>query len=261
MKKFLLSILGLCLLILLLSGCGPKPDQVALQLAEAVNAQDMDDALALFADDAVVTSVSPEPFNGKAEIQGWLEGMMADNFHLEAEIESAEGNHVIEQDTMSMDSMSFYGIDTLTGTSEITVADGKIKTINFSFSDETLADLQSAPFVAPEDLIGVWTVGTLIQFNQDGTFRMATKAADLDSPVSEEQPGSLELWTYDGMMMTIQAVETAGEGSTCTPDQVGAYFVRWAGEDLDRLKFEPIEDPCGARIGGLQWGNWTPVSP
>ena len=86
--------------------------------------------------------------------------MFADNFHLEAEIVEVNENVVIEHDTMTMDSMSFYGIDTLTGTSEITVEDGKIKTINFSFSDETLADLQAAPFVAPEDLIGIWTVGT-----------------------------------------------------------------------------------------------------
>ena len=267
MKKTLLSILSSCLLIVLLAGCGAKPDDVALQLVEAVNAQDLEGALALFADDAVVTSVSPEPFNGKAEIQGWLEGMFADNFHLEAEIVEVNEDMVIEHDAMTMDSMKFYGIETLTGTSKITVEDGKIKTLNFSFSDETLADLQAAPFVAPEDLIGIWTVGTTsLQFKEDGTVRAADKIADLDMPVSEEYPGSIQKWAHDGMVFMIQGVEgteAIGEGyasESCTAAQVGVYFVKWAGNDLDRLRFTVIEEPCANRLMGMQWGNWVPVS-
>lgn len=260
MKKIHLTFLGLCLLAVLLCGCGAKPDEIALQLAEATKAQDLEAALALFADDAVVTSVSPEPFTGKAEIQGWLEGMFADNFQLELEIVEVNGNVVIERDTMTMDSMRFYGIETLTGTSEITVEAGKITAFNFSFSDKTLADLQAAPFVAPENLIGIWTVGTLMQINDDGTLRVASNTADLDLPVSKEHPGSLEKWSYDGMALTMEIVESAGKG-TCSPGQAGAYFVRWAGDNLDRLKFEPIYEECSSRRGGMQWGNWTPVSP
>jgi hypothetical protein len=252
----------LCLLILGITGCSKEqPDVVALQLAEAVNNQDLESSLALFADDAVVTSVSPEPFIGKDEIQGWLEEMMADNFHLDAEIEKIEGNRAIENDTVTMDSMSYYGIDTLTGTSEVVVKGGKIKTLNFSFSDETLADLQSAPFISQEDLIGIWTVGTFMKFNEDQTFRMAIKTADLDSPVSVDQQGSSGEWTYNGMVMTMQDLEIDGEVGKCTPDQVGVYFVKWAGNDLDRLKFKPIVDPCAARNGGMQYGNWARVTP
>ena len=58
-------VLGLCLLVtgaVVLAGCQAKPDEVATQLAEALNAQDLDAALALFAEDAVVDSASPEPF-------------------------------------------------------------------------------------------------------------------------------------------------------------------------------------------------------
>jgi hypothetical protein len=261
MKKTFLSILGACLIVALLTGCGAKPDDVTLQLVEAVNAKELEDALALFADDAVVTSVSPEPFEGKAEIKGWLEEMFADNFHLEAEIVAVNDNVVIENDTMTMDSMKFYGIDTLTGTSEVTVEDGKIKTINISFSDETLADLQAAPFVAPEDLIGVWTVGTVMKINADGTLRVADKIADLDIPISEEHPGSIQKWMHDGMVFTAQGSEGVGEGyAGCTPEQVGVYFVKWAGNDLDRLRFTVIDDPCATRLMGMQWGNWAPVS-
>ena len=258
MKKILLSIL--CLLAVLLAGCAPKPDQVALQLVEAINAQDLEAALALFAEDAVVTSVSPEPFEGKAEIQGWLEGMISDNFHLEEVIAEVNGNVVVGHDTMSMDSMSFYGIDTLTGVSETTVENGEITALNFSFSDETLADMGAAPFVAPEDLIGIWSVGTFMKINEDGTARVAYKLPDLDLPVSEDHPGSLEAWSYDGMVLTLEIIEAAGEG-TCTPGQVGYYYVRWAGSDLDKLKFNAIDDECGARRGGLRWGDWASVTP
>jgi len=62
---------------------------------------------------------------------------------------------VTEKDTITIDSMDFYGIDALTGTREITVQGGLIKTLNFSFSDETLADLGAAPFVEPEDIVGM----------------------------------------------------------------------------------------------------------
>ena len=86
MKK-ILYILSLLLVAVLVTGCGgAKPDEVSLHLVDAVNAQNLEGALALFADDAVVTSVSPEPFTGKAEIQGWLEDMFADNFQLDAEL-------------------------------------------------------------------------------------------------------------------------------------------------------------------------------
>ena len=263
MNKKLLSILGSCLLIVLLTGCGVKPEDVTPQLADAVNAKDLEGALALFADDAVVTSVSPEPFNGKAEIQGWLEEMFADNFHIEAEIVNVNGNKLIERDTMTMDSMKFFGIETLTGTSEITLKKDKIKTLNFSFSDETLADLQAAPFVTPEDLIGVWTVGTFIQFNEDGTLRVADKIPDLNMPISEEHPGSSQTWTHDGMVFTIQEpYPGVGEGYTgCTPEQVGVYFVRWAINDPEKLKFKAIDEPCANRLVGMQWGDWAPVSP
>jgi hypothetical protein len=265
MKK-VLFILSLLLVAVLITGCGgAKPDEVALQLAEAVNAQDLDGALALFAANAVVISVSPEPFTGKAEIQGWLEGMFADDFQLEAEILEVNGNLVTERDTMTMDSMSFYGVEPLTGTSEITVEDGLIISLSFSWSDETLAALQNAPFVAQEDLIGVWTVGTFFKFNEDGTLRVADKLADLDMPLSEEHPGSIQNWTYDGMVITltgIAGVEGTTEGySNCTPEDVGSYLVRWKGADLDHLRFSVIDDPCATRKMGMQWGNLKPIEP
>jgi acetyl esterase/lipase len=154
MKRSVLTfgrVLGLCLLVtgvVVLAGCQANPDEVATQLAEAVNGQDLDGALALFADDAVVNSGGPAPFTGKAEIQGWLEGMFADNFELEIEILEVKGDKVVEKDTMTMDSVSALGIGSLEGISEITVQGGKITALNFTFTDESLAELQVAMLIA-----------------------------------------------------------------------------------------------------------------
>jgi acetyl esterase/lipase len=150
MKRNVLTfgrVLGLCLLvaaIIPLAGCQAKPDEVATRLAEAVNAQNLDAALALFAEDAVVNSASPEPFTGKAEIQGWLEGMFADNFKLKAEILQVEGDTVLEQDVVRMDSLRDLGIASLEGTSNIVVQGGKIAALNFVFTEESLAELEVA---------------------------------------------------------------------------------------------------------------------
>jgi acetyl esterase/lipase len=142
--KGLALVLAICIALLALTGCAAKPDAVATELAEAVNAQDLDAALKLFAEDAVVNTGGPAPFSGKEEIQGWLEGMFADNFHLEIEIVEVTGDEVVEQDTMTMDSVSDLGLGSLQGTSEITVQDGKITALDFAFSEKSAAELQVA---------------------------------------------------------------------------------------------------------------------
>ena len=142
--KGLALVLVLSIVLLVLTGCGAKPDTVATELAEAVNAQDLDAALKLFAEDAVVNSGGPAPFSGKEEIQGWLEDMFADNFYLEIEIVEVTEDKVVEQDTMTMDSVNDLGIASLQGTSEITVQDGQITALNFAFSEESATELQVA---------------------------------------------------------------------------------------------------------------------
>jgi acetyl esterase/lipase len=129
---------------LALAGCAAKPDTVATKLAEAVNAQDLDAALKLFAEEAVVNTSGLAPFTGKEEIQGWLEGMFADNFHLEIEIVEVTVDKVVEQDTMTMDSVRDLGLASLQGTSEITIQDGRITNLDFTFAEESAAALQVA---------------------------------------------------------------------------------------------------------------------
>jgi hypothetical protein len=242
--------------LLLLSGCAasaptatpiptPAPDSVALKLAEVVNARDLDGALALYADDAVVHSGGPEPFVGKAEIQGWLEDMIADNFKIEIEILEVSGDKVIEKDTMTMDSVSALGISSLTGVSEITVQGGQITALNFTFSEESLAQLQSAatPAITLEELAGTWRWdgGTGIgvadfRYHPDGAYEMIRYIAD--SEVLWDA-GTVQI---EGSLVTF----LSSEGSKyCVAGQRGSYEMSFT-ED-GQLKSELIEEECMRR--------------
>jgi hypothetical protein len=82
----------------------PKPETVAENLVEAVNAKDIEGTLALFAKDAVVNNSDPTPttYTGPAEIRGWLEKLADVNFKIEAEILEVDGDTVVKLEALSM---------------------------------------------------------------------------------------------------------------------------------------------------------------
>ncbi len=141
MKKILFV---LVIVLFALTACQAKPDQVALKLAEATNAQDLENALALFTEDAVVNTDDPATYTGQAEIKGWLEEIFADNCLVEAEIVAVKADEVTMHDTLTMDSLQALGVPSVDGTRVITVRDGKIKTMKFNYSDASAAALKEA---------------------------------------------------------------------------------------------------------------------
>ncbi len=264
-------IIGTMLLvgILLLSGCGTSaltatpeplatplpptatpiptlaPDSIALKLAEATNARNLEGALALFAEDAVVNSGGPEPFVGKAEVRGWLEGMIADNFQIEIEILEVSGDKVVEKDTMTMDSVSALGISSLEGISEITVQEGKITALDFTFAEASLAALQSAtmPAITLEDLVGTWrwdggeVIGPVdLCIHKDGAYEFIRYI--VDSEILWDA-GTIEI---DGNLVTYVSSE---DSRYCVVGQRGSYELSFA-ED-GQLKSELVEDECWRR--------------
>jgi hypothetical protein len=246
--------------MVVLAGCQAKPDEVATQLAEAVNAQDLDAALALFAENAVVNSASPEPFTGKAEIQGWLEGMFTDSSKIEIEILEVKGDTVVEKDRMTMDSLIPLGISSLEGTSEITVQGGKITALNFTFTEESLAKLP-VPIGSAEDLAGIWHqtptnsfIGEVyIQYKGDGTCRTATGTPDrLEShPLVEG-----EYWFEGGQLLSKDTGGVPPWDECVEPGTKGKYevLVYTSGN----IRLVRIEDECGGRAMVLP-GEYEPV--
>jgi hypothetical protein len=266
MKRGVLAVgrvLGLCLFVsgmVVLAGCQAKPDEVATQLAEALNAQDLEAALALFAEDAVVDSASPEPFTGKAEIQGWLEGMFADNFKVEIEIVEVNGDTVVGRDRITMDSLIPLGISSLEGTSETAVRGGKITALNFAFTEESLAKLPS-PISTAQDLVGIWHqtptnsfLGELyIQYKEDGTCRSATGTADrLEShPLVEG-----EYWFEGGQVLSKDTGGVPPWDECVEPGTIGKYEV-WM-YTTGNIRLVRIEDECSGRAMVMP-GEYEPV--
>jgi hypothetical protein len=216
-----------------------------LKLAQATNSRDLEGALALFAEDAVVNSGGPEPFVGKAAVQGWLEGMIADNFQIEIEILEVSGDKVVEKDIMTMDSVSALGIASLEGISEITVRGGRITALDFTFAEASLAALQSAtaPAITLEDLVGAWRwdggegIGLVeFRYHQDSTYEMIRYI--VDSEVLWDA-GTVEI---EGSLVTLVSSE---DSKYCEVGQRGSYEMSL--DEDGQLKSELVEDVCFRR--------------
>jgi ketosteroid isomerase-like protein len=108
----------------------------------AVNAHDLEAALALFAAHAVAqfpNQPPPNVYTGRDEIRTWLEGDFDDNIYVEVEDVQTAGDTVTATSTVQVDSLPPDFV--LRGTVEITVVDGKITSFTFTLDDDTIERL------------------------------------------------------------------------------------------------------------------------
>lgn len=141
----LIAMVAILVLPAVLYAQGTDPAAVFTALADALNAGDVDAALALVADDAVLTF--PDPgyvFTGKEEIRGWYEGLVAQNLHAEPSDFQIDGDRMTWSNKVSIDNWRALGIAPLDYTGEGTVQDGKIKSYTETMTPESLAKLQAA---------------------------------------------------------------------------------------------------------------------
>jgi acetyl esterase/lipase len=144
-RRFIHRLTGAILLAALaLSACAPKPEAVAEKLVAAVNARDVEGALALFAEDAVVDTGGPAPYTGTAEIRGWLEQLASDNFQIKAQSLEVDGDTVVETEEVSMDPWKEMDIFNLEGVRRIQTRNGLIQSLEFSLTEVSRSDLQVA---------------------------------------------------------------------------------------------------------------------
>ena len=138
----------------------PEPVVLLQQTAEvfdafnaAVNAHDVDAALALFADDAVAEFPNQPPPNlhtGTDEIRTWLESDIANNIQVEVSDVKTAGDTVTAIGKVTVDGLPPDVV--LQGTVEVTVKDGKITSFTFTLDDETLEKLGGTPL--PAETVG-----------------------------------------------------------------------------------------------------------
>jgi LPXTG-motif cell wall-anchored protein len=122
------------------------PKSVFDGLHAAVNAHDVDAALAFFADNAVVqfpNQPPPNVFRGKTEIRAWLQGDADQNIQVQTEQFEVAGEKMTWIAKVDVDDLRPLGI-TIEGPVEAVVQNGKITSFTFTLSQETLAKLQAA---------------------------------------------------------------------------------------------------------------------
>lgn len=130
---------------------GMDPAEALAALDAALNAHDLGAALALFADGAVVRYEPPPPapapalYRGKQEIRGLLERLIAQGVRVESEGYSASG----ERATSHGRAVYAAGHERLGGNpvfleAEALVREGKIASLTFTFSPESLARMRAA---------------------------------------------------------------------------------------------------------------------
>jgi hypothetical protein len=154
LQKFLPVLAVLAMMFVLPSPLRAQgTDQVAVLKAmeEALNAGDVDAAMALFTDDAVVAlAFFDETYTGAEEIRAWFEGLVAANFELHLEILQTNGNTITTKTTTWIDFTREMGIAPLVAEEAYTFQDDKIAGFTWTPTDETAAKIQAALATLPE---------------------------------------------------------------------------------------------------------------
>lgn len=122
------------------------PMEVFNGLHAAVNAHDLDGALAFFAPDAVVEFTNQPPPNvhrGTEAIRTWLAGDIAQNIQVTTRNVQVAGDRLSWDASVVVDDVRPLGFS-LDGSVEALIQGGKIMSFAFTLSEETLAKLASA---------------------------------------------------------------------------------------------------------------------
>jgi hypothetical protein len=119
------------------------PASVARAFIDAENRHDVEGAVALFTDDAVVVDARGR-LTTRAEIRQWQSDLAAGNFAATMGTPTVAGDRVTFTGTVALDSLRAMGFDALDAAWDLTITQGRIKAFNFAFSPESAARLQAA---------------------------------------------------------------------------------------------------------------------
>jgi LPXTG-motif cell wall-anchored protein len=149
MRSLLAALPALALLALLasprtLAAQAMDPLSVANAFGDAVDAHNVEAAVAFFADDAVVTT----PFNvytGQEQIRAWLRASVAQNVRSEVVgSRRVTGERVSWLSRIAVDEWRNLGVAPLETRVDAVIRAGKIESITYTFTPEAAARLQAA---------------------------------------------------------------------------------------------------------------------
>jgi hypothetical protein len=130
------------------------PESVAGALMEALMAKDIDAAMALVADDAVVTVIPPPTgtsgvFTGKEEIRAWYEQLVAWNFRAEMSNFQVNGDKATWTTKAWADPFEPLGILPLEYHADGVFQNSKIASYTDTMTEESVAKLTAAMAALP----------------------------------------------------------------------------------------------------------------
>jgi len=190
MKKLTL----LLLVVILLTACGPKPQDVVNSWQAALNKGDIDAALSYLADDTTVTIVPPAEgdgiYNGHAEIRGWYETIAAGKGSGALRDCKTEGDTLTCVSTYADEGLKAMGVDFIEGSWAAVIRDGKIQSYTFTITPESLAKFPPPPSTPVEalagsinDIAGTWwfsQAGIMLEYKADGSYRVFSGSETID---------------------------------------------------------------------------------
>ncbi len=151
-KLFLQCALALCAIAL--AACAapaPSADPASLikALTDAMNAGNVDAAVAFYMDTATQTQQPPPTGQsgvrtGKEQIRGFIKGLLDDHFNVELSNLKVAGDKVTYTCTFSTDTYRKMGIAPLVTVEEAVFEGGKIKSQTITVTPESLAKIQAA---------------------------------------------------------------------------------------------------------------------
>jgi hypothetical protein len=177
--------------VILLTACGPKPQDIVDAWQQELNKGDIEAALSYLADDVVVSVSPPGPgedgqYEGKKEVRGWYETIVAGKGAGTMSNCQADGDTFTCVSTYADEGLKSIGVDFIEGSWVAVVHDGKIQSYTFTISPESLAKFPPPPPAAlaepvveevrittAENIVGNWMAksgeySVLHQFQPDG---------------------------------------------------------------------------------------------
>ena len=253
-----------------------SPEEVVKAVAEAVNKKDVEAATALLAEDVTQTLI-PAPsgtgiYKGKEAMRARFKEVVALNaYHKFGKCETS-GDQITCAVTYSDDSTKPLGFD-LEMKAEAVVQNGLLKTVTWTLSDQSLAQMQAvmAPTLTPtppakptvvlspevlvsqaQDIVGVWLVKLIdnsgeahLEFTAKGTYTIKgisgdAQGAPIDSGTFKVEGGQLR-FEPDGGCVDVQ-------GNSINPC-IGIYqvYVAKQGDKPALLRFVAVEDKANDR--------------
>jgi hypothetical protein len=125
------------------------PEAVVRSSFEALNTGDVEAAVAPYADDAVLDYGAFGSYEGKEAIRAQFEHEVSLNASFELSDFQVEGNTVRFKSRYTSVEMDALGV-TLEGNAVATIEGGKIRTISFATTEESMAAVQAAMAALPQ---------------------------------------------------------------------------------------------------------------